>query len=210
MNALQSSCKCCGECCRRGGPALHLQDLPLIREGQLQRRDIVLLRPGEPANDHITGRIKLLQRGIFKIRGQSGTDWTCKFLDEKSNLCRIYEYRPLQCRLLKCWDTSKLETAYDKNLLSISDLVRENSGMRELMDFYTQKCPLGEILELIRNNPEYGWQNNPEIREKIEFDREFRENFLKKTDEHPDLPDFYFGRPLEHILPLLKRYLELK
>lgn len=210
MNALQNSCKCCGECCRRGGPVLHFQDLPLIREGQLQRRDIVLLRPGEPANDHITGQIKLLQREIFKIRGQSNTDWACKFLDAKTNLCRIYKYRPLQCGLLRCWDTSELKAAYDKDLLSINDLVREDSGMRELMDFYGQKCPLGEILELIRNTPEYGWQNNPEIRRKIEFDREFREKFLKKSGEHPDLPDFYFGRPLEDILPLLKRYLELK
>jgi hypothetical protein len=102
-----------------------------------------------------------------------------------------------------------LETAYDKNLLSVNDLVRENSGMQELVDFYARKCPVGEILELIRNIPGYTWQKNPRIREKIEFDRKFRQNFLEKTGEHPDICDFYFGRPVEDILPLLKRYLEL-
>jgi Fe-S-cluster containining protein len=209
MTPVQNSCKCCGECCRRGGPVLHCSDLPLIRKDYLKRKDIVQLRFGEPVNDYITGEIKLLDREIFKIRGKSNTDWTCKFLDEKSNLCRIYEYRPLQCRLLKCWDTSELETAYDKNLLSVNDLVRENSGMQELVDFYARKCPVGEILELIRNIPGYTWQKNPRIREKIEFDRKFRQNFLEKTGEHPDICDFYFGRPVEDILPLLKRYLEL-
>ena len=47
--ATRPFCVRCGECCRRGSPALFGQDLPTLASGAIARKDLVTVRRGERA-----------------------------------------------------------------------------------------------------------------------------------------------------------------
>ena len=44
-------CRQCGTCCRKGGPALHVEDSYLLEEGIIQLQDLVTFRAGELVRD---------------------------------------------------------------------------------------------------------------------------------------------------------------
>ncbi|HSO21148.1 MAG TPA: YkgJ family cysteine cluster protein, partial [Desulfosarcina sp.] len=95
------SCRQCGTCCRNGGPALHQADRRLVEEGLIPAEALYTLRPGEPVQDNVTGHPAYASGDIIKIKG-SGDTWCCRFLDERTSRCTIYDRRPLECRTLQC------------------------------------------------------------------------------------------------------------
>ena len=62
-----TSCRRCGQCCDKGGPALHLEDLHLVRSGTLDLDSLVTLRAGEPVLDQPKGRVASLERELVKV-----------------------------------------------------------------------------------------------------------------------------------------------
>ncbi len=209
MTDIPTGCQRCGKCCKYGGPTLHTQDCRLLDENLISRRDVVLLRPGEPVNDPVTGEIKILEEEIFKIRGRTESSWECKFFDSRDKSCTIYSFRPIQCALFQCWDTTDLKAIYQYNLLSRKNILSADSALWDLIQFHAQNCSLAEILSLMESAPSQKWSEQTRIREKIDFDQNFRQNFLEKTGCDPETISFYFGRPLLQILPLIQRYFQL-
>ncbi|WMW64004.1 YkgJ family cysteine cluster protein [Nitratidesulfovibrio liaohensis] len=107
-------CRGCGTCCRKGGPALHTEDLALFRAGHLAPEYCLTLRAGELARD-LNGQLRPLERELVKLRPRMAArngDWTCLFLNQSDNRCGVYAHRPAECRALLCRDTWAIKTLH--------------------------------------------------------------------------------------------------
>jgi Fe-S-cluster containining protein len=85
-----STCRC-AECCRRLLIEVSVEDAE--REPRIKERGSPTYTPAE-----------LTESGEDELEGYllNGKDLVCVFLDQRNNLCTIYETRPLLCRLFNC------------------------------------------------------------------------------------------------------------
>jgi Fe-S-cluster containining protein len=106
----QSSCRC-GKCCRSLLIEVLLEDAerePRIKElGSPTYTDARLTQSGQP---EIEGY----------MLNSSANDYACAFLDRQTNLCSIYETRPLVCRLFDC-DEKNREDLIELGIISRDD-----------------------------------------------------------------------------------------
>lgn len=195
-----SLCSRCGECCRKGGPSLHKEDLPLLRApGGPDLADLVTLRAGELALDQVRGRLEPLEAEIVKLRGRDET-WACLFLLNKDSACAIYAARPLECRILSCQDTRELARVYAQDRLTRAGILPPSHPLLELIERHEQCCPVSDYSSLLT-------AQDLEAREKLSamlaWDREVRLLVTEKSGMNPAILDFLFGRPLERLAPAL-------
>ncbi|MDP4978618.1 MAG: YkgJ family cysteine cluster protein, partial [Desulfobacterales bacterium] len=133
------ACRRCGTCCRKGGPAFHLADRPLIEKGTIPLRHLFTIRKGERAKDPIRGVVRPVSTELIKLKGSANT-WTCTFFNERDSSCRIYTGRPLECRLLKCWDTTDVEEMTDRESLTRRHLLEGVAGLWDLVAEHEARC----------------------------------------------------------------------
>lgn len=189
-------CKRCGTCCKKGGPSFHIEDKALIEDGFIPAKYLYTIREGEPVRNNISERIVYAPSDIIKIKGQKNS-WTCFFYDETENKCAVYEYRPVECNLLKCWDTVEIEQVFGKNLLTRKEIVSTVEGLWELVIEHDQRCSYKKIRKLIDESGKTKRGNLPEkVAELIEYDKIIRDLVVKKGQLDSELLDFLFGRPL--------------
>ncbi len=199
-----TSCRRCGACCLKGGPALHVEDQPLVAQGMIGVRFLYTLREGELAMDNVAGHLCGVSEDIIKIRGQ-GRSWTCVFFDPAAQKCRIYENRPAECRVLKCWDPRELTAMYTRGRLTRRDLIAGIDGLWDLVLTHAQRVDHGQIRHLLSKAGPQGL--NPEasaaLMAMVRYDLSLREVLVEKGKVTPDQLDFLFGRPLTQTLPPL-------
>ncbi len=192
-------CTCCGTCCRNGPPGLHLEDAPLYTEGVLDKSHLLTLRQGEPVWDNVAGRVITLSREMVRLQSDPGTG-ACILL-QGENHCRIYARRPLQCRALKCWDTSDLERIYCRNRAGRLDLVPEESALAEIIGQHERECPLQDLRETVdRLRREGGGEASARIGSLLQRDRWFREYLREHAGADEAVLCFILGTPVEEIL----------
>lgn len=198
-----NDCKQCGTCCRKGGPALHTQDLLLLREADgIDLTDIVTLRKGELAYDQPVGAVIPLDGEILKIKG-SGGEWICKFLAQASNVCRIYKSRPFECQKLFCEAPEPLMEVYDKDRVTRKDILPEGHPVLELIEEHDKKCDPAKMSELAAQaigNWEESEAIQADLREMLIFDASVRELVMNKAGLPEESLDFFFGRPLTVLI----------
>ncbi|OEU69487.1 MAG: hypothetical protein BA863_14330 [Desulfovibrio sp. S3730MH75] len=196
-------CKQCGTCCRKGGPALHLQDLELISlEGGIDLTDIVTLRKGELAYDQPEGAVVPLTCEILKIKGTGG-EWICKFLAPSTQACRIYKNRPLECQTLFCGDPEPLLKIYDKERITRKDVLPEGHPVFEIIEDHEANCgpeKMAVLAKDILENWENSVQQQAELREMLMYDKSVRELLVEKSGLPKESMEFFFGRPLNRVL----------
>ena len=139
-----STCRRCGTCCRKGGPALHIEDKTLIESGKIPAKYLFTIRKHEPSFDNIRDTVIPAESDIIKIKAQKGSH-TCVFFDESINGCRIYDVRPIECKALKCWDTGEIFQLYTKNRLARRDLISNIEGLWELIQDHQDQCAYHKI-----------------------------------------------------------------
>ena len=123
--AADTDCRGCGTCCRKGGPALHAEDLALFRAGHLAPEHCLTLRAGELARD-LDGQLRPLERDLVKLRPRMAArngDWTCLFLNQADNRCGVYAHRPAECRALLCRDTRAITALHGVGRVSRLDVL---------------------------------------------------------------------------------------
>ncbi len=199
MKAKQKSCKQCGICCSKGGPAIHGDDLSLIIEGKIPLKNLITIRRGEFAYNPILEKNQAIKHEIVKIRGIGGK-WTCCYFNSASKSCGIYSSRPVACKALKCWDTTDSLTLIETDLLSRLDIIEEGHSFSALIKEYEELIPPLKYKEL----PDKLTRNSGEtikfLEDLVNHDLRFRNKTVNTSSEILDAEMFLFGRPLFQIL----------
>ncbi|MGE5257772.1 MAG: YkgJ family cysteine cluster protein [Hyphomicrobiales bacterium] len=198
----RSSCLRCGTCCRKGGPALHVEDRDLVVQGVIHTRHLYTIRKGELARDPASGDLIRVEGDIIKIKGR-GDSWACRFLDEDANACRIYAHRPLECRHLECWDTSRFKQIYGTGRLSRKDLLADVQGLWELIEDHERRCDYDRTHQRPKCPPGPGAAEINRVAAEItRYDAELRRLMVTQGGLEPEMLDFLLGRPVDTVLRL--------
>lgn len=194
---LQQRCQRCGTCCKNGGPILHREDLALVRKGIFSLHHLVTIRKGEPAFNPFTGKVEPASREMLKIAGK-GASWECIFYDADRSACIIHADRPLECRLLQCWDTKKIEEVSGRDCLVRFDLVEDQDPIRDYMKRQEEKCSYAKTLPLLDNlsSPAPEETTMEELTGIMRQDLLLRDQAVSAFRLSLQQELFYFGRPL--------------
>lgn len=194
-NIASSSCQRCGTCCRKGGPALHNDDLPLLASGRLGRRHLITLRRGETVRENVAGGLAELEREMVKIGG-NGPDWTCRLYQPAMRTCLIHKHRPAECRALFCDAPESLKALYNRDRLVRADIIDPNGALWELITFHDQTFPTQAACALAREAAGNAAEARAQLADMVEREQAFRAAFLERAQVDPAELDFYFGRSL--------------
>lgn len=133
---------------------------------------------------------------IIKIKGKKDS-WACIFFEEDEKACRIYANRPLECRVLKCWDTREIEKIYAENRLTRKDLISEVKGLWDLIKDHQGRCDHEKIHKWVKAlDSAIKKEARKELIELIQYDTEIRKLVVSKAGLDAEMLDFLFGRPL--------------
>jgi Fe-S-cluster containining protein len=199
-NSQIKNCNRCGTCCKKGGPCFHLDDKALIEKGVILSRHLYTIREGELAYDNVMGSLQPVLTDTIKIKGQKDA-WTCFFFDSKNNRCKIYENRPVECRVLKCWNTTDIEKIYSTNRLTRKDLIFGVEGLWDLVEDHQRRCSYGKIKEFVKIiKSEKKNDVMKRLVEMIRYDTQLRTLVIRKGGIDPEMLDFLFGRPLTQTI----------
>lgn len=193
-------CRQCGTCCRKGGPAIHQEDKKLLEHGHIPLRYLFTIRKDEPVYDNIQGCIISAPSDIIRIKSRESSS-TCAFFNPEYNQCTIYDKRPLECRILECWNTRKIEEIYDKGRISRQELLTNTPPLIDLVEYHENRCAYQIIKKLIHQLNQGDKKNALEnIREILAFDNHLRLLAIEKSICKTDIIDFLFGSPLQKTL----------
>jgi Fe-S-cluster containining protein len=194
---LQQRCQRCGTCCKNGGPILHREDLALVRKQIFSLHQLVTIRKGEPAFIPFTGKVEPAPHEMIKIAGKRAS-WECIFYDADRSACIIHADRPLECRLLQCWNTEKIEAVYGRDCLGRFDLVEDQDPIRDHIKRHEEKCSYAKALPLLEHlsSPAPGETSMEELTGLMQQDLLLRDQAVSAFRLSLQQELFYFGRPL--------------
>jgi Fe-S-cluster containining protein len=200
-NITRKACNRCGTCCIKGGPALHHKDRELLQNNMLRLEHLITIRKGEPVFSLAAETPEPAQSEIIKIKGR-GTEWTCFFFQENSTKCDIYEHRPLECSLLKCWETADLEKIAGRHLLSRYDIIEPHDPILPFIKAHDDKCSLENLTPVLSEvNSKDSQQEALHILTRlVNTDLALRSQACMRFHFSLDLELFFFGRPFFKIL----------
>ncbi len=130
-------CKQCATCCKNGGPALHSEDLPLVGS-TISLDQLLCVRLGEMSMNPLKGKAEPANFEFIKVAGKPGS-WECLFLDEYL-LCALHPDKPLECRVLECWQPQAVIDLMGRDLLNRSHLLAADSPLFELIHHHDEIC----------------------------------------------------------------------
>lgn len=191
-------CKQCGKCCEQGGPALHLQDIELIHNGQIPIASLITLRKGELAHNPKTDKIQAILVELVKLIG-TGREWNCLYYNSDKG-CMIYEKRPHACQVLECWDTEAILALVEKDTLSRNLILGEDHPMIPIIAEHERICPCHDLEYLSNNYSRLSAAEKKNIEKRVRHDLRFRSRIIKDFDLKLSEELFYFGRPLFQLL----------
>lgn len=202
-----SRCRRCGTCCRKGGPALHLQDRELIESGHIPLKALFTIRSGEPVYDNVRNSVAPAPGDIIKLKSRTGADAAaCRYLEADCVRCRIYEERPIECRVLTCWDTRAITDLYHRERLTREHLLGDMPGLWDLVADHQQRCDgrvVARLSRAIREDPQ-ATDAVEELLGILRYDLSLRGVTIERTRLDPQLLDFLLGRPLTDLLPVYR------
>ena len=196
-----TSCIRCGTCCKKGGPSLHREDKEILLGGHIKRENLITIRKGELALFPFSGRPEPIEKELIKIAGK-GKGWVCCFFDEKESFCAIYRHRPLECRLLKCWDTAKLLSVVGKDTMTRADILNEDDPIMGFIEAHEQECSISMaedlISELLEKND--AQEALAKLTVLVQQDLDIRSKAISEFGLSLGAELFLFGRPLFKVL----------
>lgn len=168
----------------------------MIDDGRIPARCLFTIRRGERVRDNVKGDLVPLSEEIIKIKG-CADGWRCLFYDQATRGCSIYDDRPLECRVLNCRDTRRIEAIYDTTRLTRQDLLSGVNGLWDLIEDHEQHCSYESLLALVDAGTDEGrLKQEKMILEILRFDAHVRQLAVEKGGLDSRMLDFIFGRPL--------------
>jgi Fe-S-cluster containining protein len=197
----KDSCIRCGTCCLKGGPVLHREDKEILLSRHAGYQHLITIRKDELAFNPLHVKVEPTPRELIKVTGK-GKDWSCYFYDEKGSACTIYEHRFLECRLLKCWDTSDLVSIIGKDTITRADIINPDDPILFVIETHERECPYLEINNLIITLPQETDKSKylAKLTEFVRKDLAIRSYALSELGLKAEFESFIFGRPLFKIL----------
>lgn len=195
MESARDHCIRCGECCIKSSPTLHIQDLPLIKSGFIKKSRLFTIRPGELVWDNINDELVASPHEMIKIRTMEGESKGCVFYDRAEKACTIYNERPVQCSVLKCWDTTDFIKTFKSPNLERKDIIQDGL-LLGLIEKHEQRCSYLRLERHVQQIESMGDKAVEKIIDSLQFDFQLRPFISKKTGINPSEMDFIFGRPL--------------
>jgi Fe-S-cluster containining protein len=197
------ACRRCGTCCRRGGPALHLMDKPLVAEGHIPAERLYTIRSGERVRDDVAGGVlTAADAEIVKIRETPGSR-ACGFFDPACDGCTIYDRRPLECRVLRCWDTREIRRIYRRDRLGRRDLIGHIPGLWDLVVEHDRRCSAARLFQLADcrlGAAPPAVRSDDELRGMVAYDEALRRVLVEDGRASGAILDLLLGRPLSLLL----------
>lgn len=191
-------CKRCGECCEKGGPALHTQDAELVRNGDIPISSLITLRKGELAHNPVSGQVQPLTVELVKLTG-TGRQWHCVYYASDAG-CTIYDNRPHACRALKCWDTEDVLALVEKDTLDRIAILGDDHPMVPIIREHERICPCCDLAVVHDKKGKLSDSEKKKIEKAVRLDLRFRGRIIKDFDLKLSEELFYFGRPLFQLL----------
>ncbi|MDO9288919.1 MAG: YkgJ family cysteine cluster protein [Thermodesulfovibrionales bacterium] len=197
----RTHCIRCGTCCIKGGPTLHKEDKKILLEGHISYQHLVTIRKGEPAFTPLSDKPEPVKQELIKVSGK-GRAWECLFYDKKKSSCTIYKHRPLECRLLKCWDTSEILSAIGKDTITRADIISQDDPITKFIARHEKKCSVLMAENLIsavmkKNSDSISLAKLTAL---VQQDLVIRSKAISEFGLSVETELFYFGRPLFKIL----------
>ncbi len=198
MNKKITECRRCGNCCKKGGPSLHKEDLGLVNGGVLPLSSLITIRKGEIVHNPQSNRAQAASVELVKIVG-TGRDWDCCYYDEYAG-CTIYTDRPLACRVLKCWDTDDILALVEKETLGRFDILKMDDPLVEVINEYERLCPSFDFQSVFLGRHEISKEQKKILEKTVREDLRFRSRVIVDFQLKLSHELFYFGRPLFQLL----------
>jgi Fe-S-cluster containining protein len=200
-----TSCQRCGTCCKKGGPALHVQDRSLVAEGVLAPANLITVRAGELAYHPGSMGLTELPEEMIKVRGKGGS-WECVLFEPDPPACSIHDRRPIECQALKCWDTAEVESLFLRDLLARQDLCPEGSAAAELIGLHEETFPVRLLHGLLASIRAGGGvdRDRRELDRLILADEAFRRQTVEVLGLGEAELEFFFGRRLRVVVSALE------
>jgi Fe-S-cluster containining protein len=196
VKEMRTHCIRCGECCLRSSPTMQAEDLHLIEEGGIiERRNLITLRRGELVTDIVNNTVGPSVDEVIKIKEKNGAERGCLFYDGEAKACAIYDARPLQCTVLKCWDNREILEVLGRPRLKRRDVIR-NGVLLGLIEAHENRCSHSALEHHVRRIPTEGSRAVEGILDLLKFDFHLRPFVSQKLNIPLDETDFFFGRPL--------------
>jgi hypothetical protein len=164
--------------------------------------NLVTIRKGEPAYNPILDKVVPSESEFIKVSGKEKS-WECLFFDTTHSSCLIHTEKPIECRLLQCWDTSELAQLVGKNYLTRFDIMQENDPMRTFILQHEELCPYNLINELVDNIKTPAAKNSEALSQLsvlVQNDLNLRGEVVKKFNLSLGQELFYFGRPIFQVI----------
>ncbi|MFT5698825.1 MAG: Fe-S-cluster containining protein [Desulforhopalus sp.] len=198
MQTMTKKCTQCGKCCEEGGPALHTQDVDLVKSGQIPVSSLITLRKGELAHNPKTGQVQSITVELVKLTG-TGRKWNCVYYDGTAG-CSIYHSRPYACRALKCWDTEEILALVEKDTLDRAVILGEDHIMIPIIAEHERICRCDDLEYIQKNYGKLSSAEKKDVEKRVRHDLRFRSRIIKDFDLKLSEELFYFGRPLFQLL----------
>ena len=197
----QSECKRCGICCQKGGPALHKEDIVLLRSSVIPLDNLVTIRKNEPAYRPDLDKIMPAENEFIKLGGK-GKSWECFFYDSANSSCLIHAKRPVECRLLQCWDTSGVEAVIGKEYLTRLDIIPKDNPIISYISRHEDLCLYDKVNQLVTSLESSADSSDIEsiLTTIVNADLGLRDDAVRKYHLTLGMELFYFGRPLFQVI----------
>lgn len=195
------ACTQCGECCRKGSPTLHKEDLEILREGKLPWNALFTLRPGEPVKSAIRNELLFLKEDRIKIREKSGSE-ECIFFNGEKDLCSIYADRPVQCRAQACWDPKEATQLANEPFLTRGEIFEGVDLVLDLIGEHEKRCSFEKLNEAFKRLEESKGETVDQVLELLAYEDHFRHFFAGRLNIAADTLELVFGRGFADLVSL--------
>jgi len=195
------ACVRCGECCRKGSPVLHVEDLELLRQGKIPWNVIFTLRRGEPVEAPMENRLLFLPDERIKLREKKGTR-ECIFFDNAKDRCAVYPDRPLQCRAQSCWDPAPSVELADRPCLRRENIFEGVDLILDLMAEHSRRCSFEKLNDAFTRLQADNGETIQEALELLAYEDHFRHFFGERLNIPEDTLDLVFGRSFAELAPI--------